>query len=375
MSSTTRRAPGRERLVERPRDPRQRPAALVAIEPRVAARDVTGRDAALPGPRDTHHDHDVALAGSGLSRTPAPAHALPRRAWPQDAAEPERPLDRMHRFVVERQRRGTRGRARGLRTPRPRDRDDRRRQSEQPRERDLGRRRGQPASDLGQDARVTRRPAPRAGRRRAASARSPRSPRSIAARHDAAPRRRGHRATLSGTSTAAIGASASASSNWRRLTLDESHPRDEAVVDEPRERPHRGPPRHARVGRVQQPEVDRAPAQRREARLAVGADRLRPTVRDPAAVRSRHAALGHHPHAPGRPAGAQRRREQPLVRARRRAVRVRGIEDRHARRDRRGDRVPRRASSSAGSRMQPRPMRASDASSQAVPVRTRRVRG
>ena len=57
---------------------------------------------------------------------------------------------------------------------------------------------------------------------------------------------------------------------------------DEAFVEEPRERAHRGPPRRPRIGRVYEIEVDRESVERRQARLAVGANRLRAAVGDPA---------------------------------------------------------------------------------------------
>ena len=56
---------------------------------------------------------------------------------------------------------------------------------------------------------------------------------------------------------------------------------NEALVREPGERAQRGPPRRSRIGRVEEIEVDRQAVERVEARLAVGADRLRAAVRAP----------------------------------------------------------------------------------------------
>src|SRR5206468_9781587 len=50
---------GGQLLVERDGEVAQRPSALVAVEPDVAAGDVLLRDAALPRARDAHDEHDV----------------------------------------------------------------------------------------------------------------------------------------------------------------------------------------------------------------------------------------------------------------------------------------------------------------------------
>ena len=57
--------------------------------------------------------------------------------------------------------------------------------------------------------------------------------------------------------------------------------RHQAVGDEPCKRANRRRPRRARIRCVEEVEVDGQPAECLEARLAVGADRLRATVRDP----------------------------------------------------------------------------------------------
>ena len=79
----------------------------------------------------------------------------------------------------------------------------------------------------------------------------------------------------------------------RPVDVRDAHAPHEPVVDEPRQRAQRRPPRRPRIGRVEQVEVDRQAVERREARLAVGPDRLRAPVGQPAAARPRHAALGH----------------------------------------------------------------------------------
>ena len=108
---------------------------------------------------------------------------------------------------------------------------------------------------------------------------------------------------------------------------------DEPVVDEPGERTQGRPPGRARVGRMNEVQVDRQPVERLEARLAVGTDRPRPAVRHPRSLRTGHAALGHHPRADLRPARAKPASEEPLVVPElglAPPVRVRRIEDRDA---------------------------------------------
>ena len=70
---------------------------------------------------------------------------------------------------------------------------------------------------------------------------------------------------------------------------------DEAVVDEPRERADGRAPGRPRIGCVQEIQVDLEPGERLQARLAIGPDRLRATVRYPRAVGSRHSTLRHDP--------------------------------------------------------------------------------
>ncbi len=104
----------------------------------------------------------------------------------------------------------------------------------------------------------------------------------------------------------------------------------EPFVDESRERTHRGPPRSPRIGRVDEVEVDGQAVERSEARLAVGPNRLRSTVRDPGVAGARHAALGHDARGRVGAACSQTPNEQPLVVAevgRAEAVGARGVED------------------------------------------------
>src|ERR687897_47781 len=58
----------------------------------------------------------------------------------------------------------------------------------------------------------------------------------------------------------------------------------EAFVCEPGQRAHRGAPRSPRVGHMDEVEVDREAVESSEARFAVGANRLRTAVGDPAAT-------------------------------------------------------------------------------------------
>ena len=126
------------------------------------------------------------------------------------------------------------------------------------------------------------------------------------------------------------------------VELSAVHVRDadalhEPVVDESGERAHRRAPRRARIGRVQQVEIDREPVERDEARLAVGPDRLRATVRHPAAAGSRHSALRHDPRA-----SPPRRRRAKLARAAARCGRDRRRHGRTRARCRTPSRLPRR---------------------------------
>ena len=81
----------------------------------------------------------------------------------------------------------------------------------------------------------------------------------------------------------------------RPVDVREPHVPHEAFLCEPRQRPHGGPPRRPRVGRVNEVEIDREPVESVKARLAVGVNRLRPSVRDPPAAGPRHASLRHDP--------------------------------------------------------------------------------
>ena len=124
---------------------------------------------------------------------------------------------------------------------------------------------------------------------------------------------------LIATWTAAIGASSTASSSCVRLTLQ---------TPMRATRPSATSRASARIdvghgvrgsGRVEEVEVDGQPAECLEARLAVGADRLRATVRDPRAIRPRHAAFRHDP----RPVRVTERASEQLLVA---LVGARGVE-------------------------------------------------
>src|SRR5262249_43516404 len=84
--------------------------------------------------------------------------------------------------------------------------------------------------------------------------------------------------------------------------------------------------------------VDRKPVERGDARLAVGADRLRTAVGDPGASGPGHSALRDDPRALGT-GGAERAYEQPLVAAGLVAVGMRGVEDGDPGLNRCGDRL------------------------------------
>ena len=111
----------RERLLELVRKRAKRPAALVAVEAEVAACAVLLRDTALSGTGDPHDEHDL-----GRARRRRGGADRARRNQTRSLAG------------AELERRGARGRARGLRPAGARDCDDVRAEAEQPRERDLG---------------------------------------------------------------------------------------------------------------------------------------------------------------------------------------------------------------------------------------------
>ena len=214
-------------------------------------------------------------------------------------------------IVAQRERRGAGGRARGLRPSSPRDCHDARCQADEPGERDLLRCRAEPIRD--RDAAPIGEPAgpPGAGRRAASARSAPTPPRRTARRRlPGSPGRRGGSAT---TSAAAIGASSSASSSCRRLTFETPTPRTRPSSTRRARRADRRPPGRPRIGCVDQVEVDREAVERREARLAVGADRLRATVGRPGAADPPHAALRHDPRASLRADPTERAGEQPLV--------------------------------------------------------------
>jgi hypothetical protein len=188
--------------------------------------------------------------------------------------------------------RGACGRARSLRTPSAGDRNERGREVEQPGQRNLGRRRTSRLGDV--DQRL-------AAGETAGSARAPErgvcdhgDPGLGAAFDDSSPE-----------GAVVVGAERDLdSADWCELerllqlaAVDVCEPdaRHEAFVGESGQGAHGRTPRRPRIGRVDEVEVDRQAVQGGEARLAVGAQRLRATVRDPAAVGPRHAALRHDP--------------------------------------------------------------------------------
>ena len=103
---------GDQLLVEGRGEVAQRPSAFVAVEPEVAPRRVVGRDAALPGAGNAHHEDDLGIAPRRRLRAAAPGRRRRRRRC-----------------------RHPRRRARRLRTAGAGDRDDDGRKAEQPRER------------------------------------------------------------------------------------------------------------------------------------------------------------------------------------------------------------------------------------------------
>ena len=152
---------------------------------------------------------------------------------------------------------------------------------------------------------------------------------------------------LSATWTAATGASSSASSSWRRLTFATPDVPHEPVVDEPRQRAHRRSPRRPRIGRVDEVEVDRQAVERGEARLAVGADRLRAAVRDPRAARRASCRPSSRSRAVASAPQAREQRGPAAARCRRTSARCR--------RPSRPRRPPPRSSRGRAPRRGPRP--------------------
>ena len=137
MSSTTRRGARGERLVERVGELAQRPAALVAVEADVAARDVVLGEPALAGARDAHDEHDLAVAARAArarGRAPPNAPASAARSPSSSTSVAARAAD--ERAVSGR-------RAPGIATTAG---DE----VEQPRERDLGRGHAARGRDLGE---------------------------------------------------------------------------------------------------------------------------------------------------------------------------------------------------------------------------------
>ena len=248
-----------------------------------------------------------------------------------------------------------------------RDRDDVGRELEQPGERDLGRRRVVRAGDLGERLVAAPRPPARRGPPSGECAIT-RDARLVAALDDAA----AERAVVEQAQRDLDGGDRRELERLVELRAVDVRRRRRA-----RRGPRRasrasartdGPPRRPRIGRMEEVEVDREPVERREARLAVGADRLRAAVRHPGAVRPRHAALRHDPGA--RRARAERSREQELARcpSYARAVSKTVIPASAA-----AAIVSARARRVRQSRMQPSPMRSSSSRSQGIRACRRRA--
>ena len=186
--------------------------------------------------------------------------------------------------------RGRGGRACRLRTRRARDRDDQRRQAQQPGQGDLRRRRAVRRRELGE--RALAREAARTSRPAQRRVRHDGDARLLAALDHAAAQRaivvRAER-DLDGRH----GQQLERLVQLRPADVREAGAAHEAVVDEPGQRAQARPPRRARIGRVQQVDVDRQAVQGGQARLAAGADRPRAAVGDPGRAGAGHPALGH----------------------------------------------------------------------------------
>ena len=254
---------GRERLVERAGELAQRAAALVAVEAGVAARDEVLGDAALAGAGDAHDD----------ARPPPPPRAT-RAASAPNARE--------RRAVSSERGRARRGaavsgrRAPGIATTFG---DE----LEQPGERDLGRVTPCAAASSANGSRAGERArAPRPAERRV---RDQRDAELGAALDEAAAQRavveRAER-DLHGRDRGQLERLV----ELRPVDVRHADAPHEPLVGEPRERAQRRAPRRARIGRMQQVQVDRQAVERGEARLAVGADRLaRPSGTQPPPAR------------------------------------------------------------------------------------------
>ena len=254
---------------------RERAAALVSIEPQVPARDVLDGDARLSGSGDSHDDEDVAVA---LRLRRPGAHRGQALVLPW----------------IEAQRCRAGGRAGGLGPAGARDGDHVRAEAEEPGERDLGLRRVVGSRDARQHL-VALEPAStaRPAERRVGDHRDSELGAAFDDTSAQSPVVEGADRDLDGRDRRELHGLV----QLRAVDVADADARDQAVGDEPCERANRRRPRRARIRRVEQVEVDRQPAECLEARLAVGADRLRATVRDPRAIRSRHAALRHDPHS------------------------------------------------------------------------------
>ena len=245
----------------------ERAAPLVSVEANVASRDVVLRHAGLAGAGDAHDDDHLTSFRAG-----GPLRATGR-------GDAERTPEHVSGAGVEDQPGCAGGRPRRLGASRAWDRDHDGGQSEQPGERDLGRRRTERARDLGQRLLATAQPASTA-RPAERGVGDHRDAQLLAALDDAA-----------AESTVVVGAERDLDGGDRdeldRLVqLPSVYVRDpgaldQALVEEPAERADGGPPRGARVGRMDQVDIDRQALERVEARLAVGEDCLGAAVRYP----------------------------------------------------------------------------------------------
>jgi hypothetical protein len=205
------------------------------------------------------------------------------------------PADALVLVVVELEPGGGRGRAGGLGPARSRDRDHDGREPEQPRQRRLRRRRTDGPGGLCQRL-VTRQAAdplrPAQGR-----VRDEHDPLARASLHHPA-------AQDAVVERAQPDLHSGDRSQGQRLVeqppvhVADADPPGEALGVDPLERPHGGRPRGARVGRVEQVEVDLEAVERGEAGLAVGHDGPGAPVRNPGAAGAGHAALGDDAGAP-----------------------------------------------------------------------------
>lgn len=201
-------------------------------------------------------------------------------------------------------------RPRRIRPARPRDRDHRRREVEQPGERDLGAGRTVLVRDRGewfapsQAARTSR-----AAERRVGDHGDP----CLHAAFDQTPTNGAVVVRAECRLHCCDGSRSEGLVQLRAIDVGEPHPTDQALVAQSGQGADRGPPRRARIWRMDEVEVDRKPVEGLEACLAVRADRAGTTIRDPAAAAAGHAPLGDDASARVRAAVTQCTGNQFLV--------------------------------------------------------------